>query len=156
MTERECCKFPYAPLAALIGFLAGVLVAILRSRRAIVQQVTSTAASARPAPAKGSSARAIILPDAMPTGALPSPGELTLIEGIGPKVETVLHAAGIHNLDQLAHTAAADLRAILVSAGNRISNPETWPKQAELAAAAKWDELKVLQSRLKAGRKAAE
>ena len=30
--------------------------------------------------------------------------------------------------------------------------PETWPEQAKLAAAGKWDELAVLQERLTGGR----
>lgn len=148
MTDRECNKFPYAPLMALIGFLAGVLFAVVRSRRIIPM----VAAPHKPAPPKGIPADAIILPESLPTAALPPPGELTIVEGIGAKVEGVLHAAGIHNLQQLARAPAADLKAILVAAGNRISNPETWPRQAELAVAAKWDELKALQASLKAGR----
>jgi len=151
MTDRECTKFPYAPLMALIGFLAGVLVAVLRSRRIVIPQ----APLQKPSRATGVPEDAIILPESLPTATLPAPDELTLVEGIGKKVEAVLHAAGIHNLQQLARASAADLKAILVAAGNRISNPETWPKQAELAVAARWDELKALQNTLRAGRQAA-
>ncbi len=151
MTDRECSKFPYTPLVALIGFLAGVLVAVLRSRRAVAPPPAPHQAPS----AKGAPADAIVLPDALPTAALPAPGELTLVEGIGKKVEAVLHAAGIHNLQELARASTADLKAILVAAGNRISNPETWPKQAELAVAARWDELKALQDSLRAGRQTA-
>lgn len=157
MTDRDHCKFPYTPLFALIGFLAGVLVAVLRSRRMIQQQsVPIPATPQAPAADKYVPVEAILLPETMPTGALPSSHELTLIEGIGSKVEAVLTKAGIHSLEQLAHATAADLKAILVAAGNRISNPETWPKQAELAVAAKWDDLKALQDKLKAGRRATE
>lgn len=154
MTDRERCNFPYTLMIALVGFLTGVLAAILRSRRTIIQHNEVSMAPVSPPSPKEIPAEAIILPDTLPKGALPPPDELTLIEGIGPKVEAVLHTAGIRSLEQLAHTTTADLKAILVAAGNRISNPETWPKQAELALAAKWDELKALQTELKAGRKA--
>jgi hypothetical protein len=32
-------------------------------------------------------------------------------------------------------------------------DPTTWPAQAKLAAAGKWDELKAMQDNLKGGRK---
>lgn len=155
MTDRECCKFPYVPLMALVGFLTGVLVVVLRSRRFIIRQAETIPSGPEAPTAKDIPHKAILLPDTMPKGALPPPGELTIVEGIGPKVEAVLQAAGIHTLQQLARTPPSELKAILVSAGNRISNPETWPKQAKLAAAARWDELNTLQHTLKAGRQAA-
>ncbi len=34
----------------------------------------------------------------------------------------------------------------------KVAAPDTWPRQAELAAAGNWDELKVYQDRLKGGR----
>lgn len=150
MTYRDNCRFPYAPFFALIGFLAGVLTLILRSRRNLT--MSNTLSEAQHTPAK-TPARAIILPETMPTGALPSPEDLTIIEGIGLKVQAVLRAGGIHSLKQLSRTKPAKLKALLVAAGNRISNPDTWPAQAALAAAGKMDELKTMHAGLKAGRK---
>ena len=83
--------------------------------------------------------------------------DLTLIEGIGPKLAGILNGAGIKSLAQLARRKPNSLRKILVSKGSayRIHNPETWPTQAALAKSGKLDELKALQKELKAGRSAA-
>jgi len=78
--------------------------------------------------------------------------DLTLIEGIGPKISGVLQSAGISSFASLADTSEERLREIL--AGKiRIANPATWAEQARLAAAGKFDELTALQATLKAGRR---
>jgi predicted flap endonuclease-1-like 5' DNA nuclease len=84
------------------------------------------------------------------------PDDLTRIEGIGPKINDLLHANGILTFAQLATTEAARLRAILSSGGTRfrIADPTTWPEQALFARDGKWDELKAFQDSLKAGRAA--
>jgi len=47
-----------------------------------------------------------------------------------------------------------NLRQILTEAGlAALADPSTWPEQAGLAAAGKWDALKVLQDELKGGRR---
>jgi len=144
MSERSCCKFPYGAFLALTGFLAGVLAFILCCRRkpSVEPQAVKTALSP-----------SILLPDVMPGGALPAPEDLTLIEGIGTKVAAVLNASGIRRYQELANTSPAEIKALLAAAGNRISNPSTWPEQARLAAAGKWDELTALQSTLVGGRR---
>ena len=45
-------------------------------------------------------------------------------------------------------------KEILDAAGSKFNmhNPATWPKQAKLAAAAKWEELDLLQQQLKVGK----
>lgn len=150
MTDRKDRNFPYSGFLVLIGFLAGVLAFILCSRR----QTNRGVQAPQPAPgAEGSPERAILLPDEMPGGGLPPAEDLTLIEGIGPKVAAVLNAAGILRLEQLARLTPAELKNMLLAAGNRISNPATWPEQAALAAAGKWDELKALQASLTGGRR---
>lgn len=80
--------------------------------------------------------------------------DLTVIEGIGPKIAAILQSAGITTYAQLAHTEAARLEAILDAAGSRyrLANPTTWPEQAALAAAGNWNRLQELQGRLIAGR----
>ncbi len=82
------------------------------------------------------------------------PDDLTKIEGIGPKIKQVLHEAGVRTFSDLAGSDVSALKQVLVDAGLRIHNPATWPEQATLAAAGKWDELKSLQSQLSAGRRA--
>lgn len=78
---------------------------------------------------------------------------LTAIEGIGPKVNQLLHDAGIANFTQLAGTRVSRLEQILNEAGLTMIKADTWPEQAKLAAAEEWDRLEKLQDQLKAGRR---
>jgi large subunit ribosomal protein L21 len=80
--------------------------------------------------------------------------DLTIVEGIGPKVAELFNAAGIATLAQLATKSEADLKAILEPKGGIYATmePATWPKQAELAAAGKFDELKKWQDELNGGK----
>jgi predicted flap endonuclease-1-like 5' DNA nuclease len=80
--------------------------------------------------------------------------DLTLVEGIGPKIAELLKAAGIATFAQLADTKPAAIKAILEAAGKRyqMHDPATWPKQAALARDGKTAELAKLQGELKAGK----
>ena len=80
--------------------------------------------------------------------------DLKKIEGIGPKIEQILHEGGITTFAQLAESDADQVKELLTAAGPRyaIHNPATWAKQAALAAAGKWDELKELQDQLDGGK----
>ncbi len=78
--------------------------------------------------------------------------DLTRIEGVGPKVSSVLHEAGVTSFAALAAADAGDLRRILRGAGLRLSDPASWPEQARLAAAGDWEGLEQLQAQLVAGR----
>ncbi|MEZ4989942.1 MAG: helix-hairpin-helix domain-containing protein [Saprospiraceae bacterium] len=82
------------------------------------------------------------------------PNDLKIVEGIGPKIEGLLHDAGIKTWADLAATSVDRLKEILGDAGERyrLADPTTWPKQAELAAAGKWDELKEYQDFLNGGK----
>jgi large subunit ribosomal protein L27 len=80
--------------------------------------------------------------------------DLKKVEGIGPKIEQLLHDKGILTFNDLAAASVDDVRAILAEAGPRytIHDPGTWGKQAEMAAAGKWDELKAWQKELDGGK----
>ncbi len=80
--------------------------------------------------------------------------DLTKVEGIGPKIAEIFQAAGIGTFAELAAASVDRLKEILEAAGSRYAshNPGTWPKQAELAAAGKWDELKKWQDELDGGK----
>jgi predicted flap endonuclease-1-like 5' DNA nuclease len=80
--------------------------------------------------------------------------DLTKIEGIGKKIAELLVAAEISTFEALAGTAPKKIKTILDAAGSRFKmhNPATWPKQAKLAAAGNWADLKKLQTELKAGK----
>jgi ribosomal protein L30 len=81
--------------------------------------------------------------------------DLELIEGIGPKIAAALTAAGIVTFADLAAADTSRLEEILQQEPNlRSADPGTWPEQAVLAAAGKWDEFKALTDQLKGGRRA--
>ncbi|MGB2832737.1 MAG: hypothetical protein WBC07_07260 [Methylotenera sp.] len=79
--------------------------------------------------------------------------DLTVVEGIGPKINELLINDGIKTFAQLAATAVPVIQAILDKAGPRfaLAKPGTWPQQAGLAAENRWVELKKLQDELKGG-----
>lgn len=91
---------------------------------------------------------------AAPVDASSKKDDLTKIEGIGKKIAELLTAAEITSLEELAKSTPKKLRTILDAAGKKfkVHEPVTWPKQAKLAAAGKWAELKKLQGELKAGK----
>lgn len=80
------------------------------------------------------------------------PDDLIRIEGIGPKISTIVFAAGITTFVELSGTHVERLEAILEEAGIHTANPSTWPTQAHLAAQGQWDDLKELQDRIKNGK----
>jgi small subunit ribosomal protein S6 len=84
------------------------------------------------------------------------PDNLKRIEGIGPKIAEVLRTAGVNSFAKIASMSTDQLKAVLVSAGDRFSfqDPTTWPAQAALAAKGEWDELRKWQEELKAGKEA--
>lgn len=80
--------------------------------------------------------------------------DLTIVEGIGPKIASLLNEAGIKTFAALADTPQDRLDEILTNARlRRISDPGTWPEQARLAAAGNWEGLQQLQDSLKGGRR---
>ncbi|MBP7801737.1 MAG: hypothetical protein KA109_08970 [Saprospiraceae bacterium] len=81
--------------------------------------------------------------------------DLKLVEGIGPKIEGLLHKAGIRTWLQLSSTKTKTIQEILDKAGNRYSlaDPKTWPIQSTLLAKGQWTRLKTMQEKLKGGRK---
>ena len=81
--------------------------------------------------------------------------DLKKIEGIGPKIASILTEAGYETFAKLAKADPEKIREILLEKGGKryaMHDPTTWPKQAELAAAGKWDELKKWQDELDGGR----
>ncbi len=81
--------------------------------------------------------------------------DLKIVEGIGPKIEELLNAAGIHSFVDLSKAKTEALKTILDGGGKRyaIHNPSTWAAQAALAAAGKMAELKAWQAELNGGKK---
>ena len=69
---------------------------------------------------------------------------LQIIEGIGPKMQKILHANGIHDWKALSLKSEADLRGMLDQYDDRykgVENLGSWISQAKLAADGDIDEL---------------
>ena len=88
----------------------------------------------------------------------PKLDDLKIIEGIGPKIETLLKEGGVTTWAELAAASEERLKEILAAAGPRyqIHDPSTWPAQSKFAAEGKWDELKEYQDVLIGGRDKSE
>lgn len=80
--------------------------------------------------------------------------DLTRIEGIGPAIQKILKAKGIKTFRKLSNTKIAILREILEKAGPRFTMhvPDTWARQAGMAASGKWEKLKAWQDKLHGGK----
>lgn len=84
--------------------------------------------------------------------------DLTVIEGIGPRIADLLQSNGIGSFAELAQQRVEDLVAILDAGGAsfRLANPQTWPVQARLAADNLWKDLKSMQREMIGGLPAVE
>lgn len=84
--------------------------------------------------------------------------DLTVIEGIGPKIAELLNQHGIETYRDLATHPAYKIKQILETAGPgyAIRDPKTWSEQAMLADSGKWDELEALKEHLIGGKEPEE
>ncbi|MEH6455294.1 MAG: hypothetical protein V7749_03170 [Cocleimonas sp.] len=80
--------------------------------------------------------------------------DFTIVEGIGPKINDLIHDDGIHTYSALGKTKVEAIQLILDAAGPRykLAKPGTWPAQADMAAANKWEALKAWQDELDGGK----
>lgn len=80
--------------------------------------------------------------------------DLTVVEGIGPKIQELCNGIGIRTWYDLAATEVSLLRTMLVDAGPRFRthDPGTWPEQGRLLAEGRWGEFKALTDSLDGGR----
>ncbi len=79
--------------------------------------------------------------------------DLTLIEGIGPKIANLLVVGGLKSYSQVAAASIEDVKSILEKGGSAYAmhDPSTWAQQAQLAADGKWAELNELKEKLISG-----
>ncbi len=79
--------------------------------------------------------------------------DLTKIEGVGPKAAEALTAAGLATFADVSKSTPTKIKKILDDSEGKFAamDPGTWPKQAELAASEKWDELKKWQDDMDGG-----
>lgn len=83
---------------------------------------------------------------------IPLLDDLTLIEGIGPKIAEILSEEGINTFLELANSDVDTLEHILDEARLSFADPSTWPEQARLANLQEWQALEAYQAKLKGGR----
>jgi large subunit ribosomal protein L27 len=122
----------------------------------VASPATATPPAAAPAPAVSSAVSLAAAAAGYGFTKIKSPNgydNFEIIEGIGPKINGVLHAAGVHTFDQLATMDIPAISKILDAAGPnfKLANPESWCEQSRLCAKGSWAELKKLQDELVAG-----
>jgi|WetSurMetagenome_2_1015567.scaffolds.fasta_scaffold922574_2 hypothetical protein len=81
--------------------------------------------------------------------------DLTIVEGIGEKIESILKERGIRTWVELAYAHDEDIKKILLKDGGpsyAVHNPKTWPTQALLAYQGRWAQLKEYQDMLIGGK----
>lgn len=80
--------------------------------------------------------------------------DLTLVEGIGPKIQELFHNHDVKTWKALSECSVDKCQEVLDSGGDRykIHKPGTWPKQARLAYEGKWQELSDWQDELDGGK----
>ncbi len=80
--------------------------------------------------------------------------DLTLVEGIGPKIRSLFHNYEIKTWRNLSETSVDKCQEVLDSGGDRykVHDPSSWPMQAKMAAEGKWKELAKWQKEHKHGK----
>jgi predicted flap endonuclease-1-like 5' DNA nuclease len=143
-------------MAVLLGFVSGLIIAwVYLSRRP--EEAEPVGVEALPLEELALRARAAgFQGTATPPPVEREPDDLRKIEGIGPRISSVLQAAGIATFEQLAASKAEELERILREEDPRLArlaDPTTWPEQATLAAVGEWAALEDLQEELSGGRR---
>ncbi len=121
---------------------------IVRLTAALASGPAAAAAAAEEAAVRGAGAETALAAPA-------EPDDLTIIEGIGPKISELLNASGIRTFAQLAAASPGRLQGILEAGGRRfgLADPGTWPQQAALARDGKRDDFEALVAGLQGGRR---
>mgnify|MGYP001131354401 CR=1 FL=1 len=80
--------------------------------------------------------------------------DLTIVEGIGPKIQELFNKNNIKSWKSLSNCSAQKCQSILDKGGEayRIHKPGTWPKQARMAYEGKWEKLLKWQNELDRGK----
>jgi predicted flap endonuclease-1-like 5' DNA nuclease len=143
------------------GLIAGVVLVVVGLYLFMAGQAEAAQPEVRTRPATPAEPAAPTKPAAPAAPAAPTqpaepaePDTLTQIEGIGPKIQSILYESGIITFQAVAETGSDTLTDILQTAGFQAPfDASSWPEQAALAAAGEWEGLKTLQDALKGGRR---
>ena len=113
------------------------------------EQAAPPAGEPAPAPAKTPARKA---PARKPPPIVPD--DLTLLDGIGPKIAAALVAAGVDSFAKLANAVPENLERIVREAGVRmVGHADSWLRQAELAAAGDMEGLARFQAEMRSRRR---
>ncbi len=121
-------------------------------RQALSEIVIESIVASGATPAKKEEAKKAPAKKAAPKKAAKA-DDLKKIEGVGPKAAEAMVAAGLDTFAKVAKAKPEAISTILSDASSNLAHlvTDTWPKQSQLAADGKWDELKELQDRLDGG-----
>lgn len=118
------------------------------------QIIPAVVAEPEPTPEPAAIATAATPTTPEPSSSTGVPDKLTKLEGVGPKSEKALHAAGYTTFSAIAAATPDQLRAVLDAAGlPPIVDPATWPEQAAIAARGDWGAFQKLTDSLRGGRR---
>ena len=163
MSLIACCIW-WLVLGFLLGWLCNWLVSRWLRKEPTASPRADPEAAAREAAAHHEaliSAAAAPPPRVIDVGAARAAGfnlkhddDLTIIEGIGPRIDDLLHANGVTSFAELSRLAVPEMLEILERGGPhfQLANPGSWARQAALASENRWVELKRLQEELISGR----
>ena len=129
MSQFSCCLWWF-----VLGILVGWLLSWLLNRsfgRSEVQAVAAPVAAVQPSRAD----------------------DLSIIEGIGPKIAELLRGNGVDSFDALSRADVARLWSVLDKGGPRfkLANPGTWPAEAAFCVRGDLAGLKRYQDELYGG-----
>jgi len=127
----------------IFGLIVGVIIVAI-----VLLLIFYLKASAKKPVSNGSAKRT-----AMGASAPVKHDDLTVIEGIGPKISGLLKEKGVTTYKSLAKMEPSKIAAILKQGGLNLADSSTWPEQAGLLAEGKMKELKALQANLRGGKR---
>lgn len=80
--------------------------------------------------------------------------DLTIVEGIGPKIQELFHNQDVKTWKALSECTVDKCQTVLNSGGDRFKmhNPGTWPEQAKMAYEGNWKQLLKWQDELDGGK----
>ncbi|WP_299121739.1 hypothetical protein [uncultured Winogradskyella sp.] len=80
--------------------------------------------------------------------------DLTIVEGIGPKIQELFHNHDVKTWKALSECSVDKCQSVLNSGGDRykIHKPGTWPEQAKMAYEGRWEDLLKWQDELDGGK----
>jgi len=80
--------------------------------------------------------------------------DLTIVEGIGPKIQELFHNHDVRTWKALSECSVDKCQSVLDSGGERfkVHSPGTWPEQAKMAYEGRWEDLLKWQDELDGGK----